>query len=186
MALSGVSRTPVREALRRLQSEGLLDRRPHQASVVTSWSREDAEEIFELRTLLECHATRLASARITSAELARMREIALAQRREVRRGRAGLDRIAQLNNEFHRVLYEASGNRRLQAMLVNLIEPTLVIRTFQYYSREALERSVQQHLDLVDMLEARDAEGAEAVMRTHVLAARHEYRQAAPEGAGGE
>jgi DNA-binding GntR family transcriptional regulator len=59
---------------------------------------------------------------------------------------------------------------------VALIEPTLVIRTFQHYSDEALRRSARQHLEIVELLESADGEGAEAVMRSHVLAARHEFR----------
>jgi DNA-binding GntR family transcriptional regulator len=99
-----------------------------------------------------------------------------AQLDEVRRKTPDLDRIAELNNEFHQELYAAAGNRRLNRILISLIEPTLVIRTFQHYSDEALRRSARQHLEIVQLLESADAEGAEAVMRNHVLAARHEFR----------
>ncbi len=174
--LSGVSRTPVREALRRLQSQGLVEMEPNLGAVVANWSSEDAEEIFELRAMLECFATRLAGARITLEHLERMRELAMAQLDEVKRKRPDLDRIAELNNEFHQELYAAAGNRRLNRILISLIEPTLVIRTFQHYSDEALRRSARQHLEIVELLESADAEGAEAVMRSHVLAARHEFR----------
>jgi DNA-binding GntR family transcriptional regulator len=174
--LSGVSRTPVREALRRLQTQGLVEVQPNLGAVVASWSSEDTEEIFELRALLECFATRLAGERITAEHLERMRELAQNQLAETQCNAPDLDRIAALNNQFHQELYAAAGNRRLNRILVSLIEPTLVIRTFQHYSAGALLRSARQHLEVVEMFETGDIEGAEAVMRLHVLAARHEYR----------
>lgn len=175
--LSGVSRTPVREALRRLQMNGLVEVQPNLGAVVPSWSKEDAEEIFELRAVLECCAARLASERATPVQLDTMRRAASAQLEESRRKSPDLDKIAELNSAFHFELYAASGNSRLNDVLVSLIEPTLVIRTFQYYSHDALVRSAHQHLEILDMLQARDADAAEAVMRTHVLAARHEFRR---------
>ncbi len=175
--LSGVSRTPVREALRRLQMNGLVEVQPNLGAVVQSWSKEDAEEIFELRSVLECFATRLASESASTTQLDAMRSVALAQLEETQRDGPDLDKIAELNSAFHFELYAASGNRRLNDVLVSLIEPTLVIRTFQYYSHDALVRSAHQHLEILDMLQARDADAAEAVMRTHVLAARHEFRR---------
>lgn len=175
--LSGVSRTPVREALRRLQMNGLVEVQPNLGAVVPSWSKEDAEEIFELRAVLECCAARLASERATPVQLDTMRRAASAQLEESRRKSPDLDKIAELNSAFHFALYAASRNRRLHDVLVSLIEPTLVIRTFQYYSHDALVRSAHQHLEILDMLQTRDADAAEAVMRTHVLAARHEFRR---------
>lgn len=175
--LSGVSRTPVREALRRLQMNGLVEVQPNLGAVVPSWSKEDAEEIFELRAVLECCAARLASERATPVQLDTMRRAASAQLEESRRKSPDLDKIAELNSAFHFELYAASGNSRLNDVLVSLIEPTLVIRTFQYYSHDALVCSAHQHLEILDMLQARDADAAEAVMRTHVLAARHEFRR---------
>ena len=175
--LSGVSRTPVREALRRLQMHGLVEVQPNLGAVVPSWSKEDAEEIFELRAVLECCAARLASERASAAQLDTMRNVATAQLEETLCKNPDLDKIAELNSAFHFELYAASGNRRLHDVLVSLIEPTLVLRTFQYYAPEALVRSSQQHLEILDMLESQDADAAEAVMRTHVLAARHEFRR---------
>jgi DNA-binding GntR family transcriptional regulator len=174
--LAGVSRTPVRDALRRLQTQGLVEMQPNLGAVVASWSSEDAEEIFELRAMLECFATRLACQRITADHLKRMRELAGMQLDETLCKKPNLDRIAKLNNQYHQELYAAAGNRRLNEILISLIEPTLVTRTFQHYSADALLRSARQHLEIVEMLESGDADGAEAVMRTHVLGARHEYR----------
>jgi DNA-binding GntR family transcriptional regulator len=159
-----------------LQTEGLVEVEPNLGAVVASWSSEDTEEIFELRAMLECFATRLAGERITSEHLARMRDLAVSQLEETQSKTPDLDRIAGLNNQYHQELYAAAGNRRLNRILISLIEPTLVIKTFQHYSDDALLRSASQHLEIVDMLDTGDAEGAEALMRIHVLAARHEFR----------
>jgi DNA-binding GntR family transcriptional regulator len=173
----GVSRTPVREALRRLQSEGVVTAEPNHGVVVTAFSKEEADQIFELRALLESYCARLAADRISRAELKHVRKLAEQQLAEASKRRRNLDRISALNAEFHATLFRASGNRRLATILVSLIEPTLVLRTFHYYSSDALLRSAHQHLELVDLLEAHDVDGAEALMKNHVLAARHEYRR---------
>ena len=77
---AGVSRTPVREALRRLHAEGIVDFRPNQGAIVTAWSADDAEEIFELRAILESHGARRAAQRATSAQVAALRDLAERQR----------------------------------------------------------------------------------------------------------
>ncbi len=79
---AGVSRTPVREALRRLEAEGLLRFVPHQGAFVTSWSDQDAEDIFELRAMLEGYGARLAAAKATNEDARQLRSLAEAQSQE--------------------------------------------------------------------------------------------------------
>jgi DNA-binding GntR family transcriptional regulator len=172
--LIGVSRTPVREALRRLAAEGLVDFRPHQGAFVQSWSLEDLRKIFDLRAILESTAAAAAAPRISAAELDRLRELAMEMvRLAERRGAAFLDNVGERNREFHAIIMGAADNERLRASLVQTIEVPIVHRTFRRYQPEDLRRSLNHHRELVDAFAARDGEWAAAVMRAHVLAAKH-------------
>lgn len=174
---AGVSRTPVREALRRLQSEGLLRFVPNQGAVVTRWSDADAEDIFELRALLESYGVRRAARRATDEQLAALRRLASEQLRASRgRGDDRLERIAALNSRFHQLLQDCAGSARLKTTVATLIEAPLVLQTLHDYSEEDLQRSAGHHLEIVQALEARDEEWAASVMQSHVLAARRVFR----------
>ena len=172
-ATSGVSRTPVREALRRLQSEGLVDFTPNFGAVVTVWTEADSDEVFELRAMLEAYGTRRAARHATDEQLAGLRRLAEAQFRESTERRPGyLDRIGEINSRFHHALQEAASSPRLKRALSSLIEAPLVMKTFHMYTPDALMRSAQHHLELCSALESRDGEWAAAVMSSHIHAAR--------------
>jgi DNA-binding GntR family transcriptional regulator len=172
-ATSGVSRTPVREALRRLQAEGLVDFTPNFGAVVTVWTEADSDEVFELRAMLEAYGARRASRHASDEQLARLRELAEAQYRESIERRPGyLDRISEINNRFHHALQEAAASPRLTRVLSSLIEAPLVRKTFHVYTPEDLTRSAQHHLELCRALELRDADWASSVMSSHIHAAR--------------
>jgi DNA-binding GntR family transcriptional regulator len=172
-AAAGVSRTPAREALRRLQAEGLLTFTPNQGAVVTSWSADDIDEIFELRVVLESQGAYRAASRATSKQMSRLKELALAYEIEVHTAAPGyLERIATLNSDFHRELYNAAGSPRLNRALAALLETALVHRTFWSYSPEDLRRSAAHHTELAQAVEAHDPEWAGSVMRAHILAAK--------------
>jgi DNA-binding GntR family transcriptional regulator len=170
---AGVSRTPVREALRRLHAEGLVDFTPNLGAVVTSWTPADADEIFDLRAMLEAYGTRRAASFATAAQLAELRELAEQQHRESAERREGhLERIGELNNRFHHRLQDAAASPRLARALASLIEAPLMMKTFNRYTAEDLLRSAAHHLELVTALEARDGDWAAAVMQSHIHAAR--------------
>lgn len=166
----GVSRTPVREALRRLDADGLVEFNANRGAQVASWSEHDIEEIFGLRAVLEGYGARLAATRITPEELAAARQDCAQMDQAA--SRTDLDAVAALNQRFHQRVLAASGNSRLVDSLAKLVELPLVHRTFRRYDVEALARSLAHHHELLAALEARDATWAESVMRSHVLAAR--------------
>jgi DNA-binding GntR family transcriptional regulator len=172
-AAAGVSRTPVREALRRLQSEGLVDFTPNFGAVVTAWTEADSDEVFELRAMLEAYGARRAARHASEEQLAALRQLAEAQVRESLERKPGyLDRISEINNRFHHGIQEAAASPRLARALSSLIEAPLVMKTFHIYTPDDLVRSAQHHLELCSALESRDAEWAASVMRSHVHAAR--------------
>jgi DNA-binding GntR family transcriptional regulator len=175
-ALIGVSRTPVREALRHLLAEGMAERPEGGAAImVTEFSLSDLEDMFRLRVMLESHAVALAAQRITADQLACLREMVDDMDRMVAshtKPAAYLDR----NSVFHRTILEASGSRRLALLMPHVVELPIVARTFHAYDQAALERSNAHHAELTRALAARDAEWAGAVMRSHIMNAWHSWR----------
>lgn len=173
--VSGVSRTPVREALRRLAAEGFVEFVPHQGAFVPTWTEADHHEIFDLRAVLESFGARLAAGRITPGELDELSVLADQMEAAVESDRPDrLDDVASLNNRFHSAVLTASGNRRLRLLAQSTVAVPLVLRTFQQYSPQRLRRSLSHHREIVEALAAHDGAWAEAVMRTHILSARWE------------
>jgi DNA-binding GntR family transcriptional regulator len=172
-AAAGVSRTPAREALRRLHAEGLVIFTPNVGAVIAQWTQADADEIFDLRALLESYAAAQAARLITAESLDQMRRSAEAQLLEARERSDGyLERISVLNSQFHRLLLSAANSPRLEQALMALLEAPLIMKTFRRYSVDSLERSALHHLELVQAFEARDPDWAASVMRSHILAAK--------------
>lgn len=171
---SGVSRTPVREALRRLQSEGFVRVAANQGAVVVDWSESETNDVFELRALLEPYGAARAAQRISREDLDELRRLAKAQFEECeRRGPGYMERVGSLNSRFHRGLLKSAGSPRLSMLMPMLIEAPLVMRTFAKYEPPELLRSAAHHLEIVSALEARDSEWAASIMRSHIHAAQH-------------
>jgi len=170
----GISRTPIREAVRLLMSDGFLLFTPNVGTFVRSWSPAEIAEIFDLRIVLESEITRLAGLNITQGDIDRLRQI---QDRLETYGTDSslerLDHINRLNREFHRVIAEASRNKRLVNMLTNSIEVPIVQQTFRRYTPEQMTRSLQHHRELIAAFSARDPDWAHDVMKCHIRAARH-------------
>lgn len=162
----GVSRTPVREAVRQLQSEMLLATVPRFGLTVPVTTMTDLEEIFEVRWLVEGYAARLAAKRITKGELL---ALASASDRIAEAAAAG-DRAAVVrgNIQFHRQVLDAAHNRRLL-----LVSRSLMDALELAIGRLRLTRvggMVTEHGRIVDALQSGDADAAEAAAREHVLA----------------
>ncbi len=174
----GVSRTPVREALRRLSAEGLVVFVQNQGVRVASWGTDDVVQTYEIRALLESKAAELAATELSLGDLARLRELDQEMRRQWRlSGKDAIDRIAELNGEFHRTIVAAAGNDKLERTLAGLVEMPLVLRTFNRYADEDVQRSMNHHSELIAAFGKRDGEWAAAVMKSHVIAARHVIRE---------
>jgi DNA-binding GntR family transcriptional regulator len=172
----GVSRTPVREALRRLHSEGLVDFVANRGAYVLNWDKSDVDEVFGLRMVLESFAAELAADRRLPEQLAELRDLADRMSAAAReRPERYLELIAEWNTRFHKLIHIASGIKRLSTILTSVIEIPLMLRTFNRYSDEDLERSMAHHRELVAALEARDSGWASSVMRSHIVAAHHVF-----------
>lgn len=163
-----VSRTPVREALRRLASEGTVEITPNRGATLVNFSQEDIADIWSLRGLLEPHAARLAAERATPEHLERLNALYEEMQRMLEAG--DLDAITDLNNAFHAEIVEAGGSRVLRDALALVQQKVLVRRTFGHYTPEQLVRSQQHHRDLVDAIARGNPVWAESIMRAHIEA----------------
>lgn len=171
-ALLGVSRTPVREALRRMQAEGLVVLHANRGAFVASWTRDDVDEVFDLRIVLEAHASEHAARRISDAAIEQLRELARRMEAAVAsKSPSRLDALSGLNEEFHRIILAECGQQRLAQMLNSLVEMPMVRRTFGTYDSDELQRSMFHHRELIAAFAARDSVWASAVMRSHLCAA---------------
>jgi DNA-binding GntR family transcriptional regulator len=172
----GLSRTPVREALRRLGSEGLIEVLPNRGARVRTWTAQDLEETYELRAVLEGLAVRRAATRIDPVALDEMDRLAAAMMTVDptlgHRPAGDFTELAALNARFHELIVIAAGSAQLASTLQGLVQLPLVMRTYRRYTPAALARSHSHHREIVDALRARDGVWAESVMRSHVLAAR--------------
>lgn len=178
--ICGVSRTPVREALRRLETELYLIRSDSQRIFVADWNSDDLAEMFTLRAMLEAHAAGRAATRIDGAALDQLRA---ANDRIAAAAAADTPDVATFLSEnrcFHDIVIAAAGSPRLAAMLAAIVEQPVVRRTAARYSRTELARSIHEHGELIQAFATRDADWARAVMTGHIRRAFHAFSAAEP------
>lgn len=168
-----VSRTPVREALRRLLSDGLIETVPNQGSRVRRWDPTQLFELFTVRALLEANSAGLAAARVTDDQVAAMTTLCKQMESAARPGpRQDLDRVATLDQEFHQMIHVASGNSLLPNLIRERVQIPAVIRAALDHAPKRLIQSMRQHQEILGALRTGDVAWAEAAMRSHVLSAR--------------
>jgi DNA-binding GntR family transcriptional regulator len=169
----GCSRTPVREAIRQLEAEGLIEFSPHRGARVTSWTDEDISQIFHMRLLLEGRASRLAAERIEDYHIEKLEVLATEMERICKSSQKDrFTQLTELNNAFHGLIHEASLETMLVSTLRGIVQVAMVKNTFSLYSKEQLQRSMNHHRELIAALEHKDPEWAEAVMHCHIRSAR--------------
>lgn len=167
-----ISRTPVREALRVLQTEGLVESAPYQGSTVRAYAIDDLDDMYQLRALLEGYAARRAAQRIDEAGLDSLRSSC---ERLVALGDATDQNVALIVEEnlfFHTGILEAAGSQRLADMVRKVIELPLVYKSYHWYSPHQKRLSEHAHEQLVQVLASGDADRAELTMRAHVYEGR--------------
>jgi DNA-binding GntR family transcriptional regulator len=178
----GVSRTPVREALRKLQAGGLVELRPNRGAFVRGISPREIRDAYEVRATLEGLAAELAAVRMRHDQLERLREAqeqfreALARTTESRRSGAGEAGESETllwghaNDQFHQAIQEAAGNDVLVATLAHLHRsfPRDLSRIVVGESTKLLEENVAEHERILEAIERGDAASARELMLSHV------------------
>jgi DNA-binding GntR family transcriptional regulator len=165
----GVSRTPVREALARLASEGLVEIVPNRGARVSSWTVGELEEVFDLRAALEPRLTALAVPHAGPADVDALDVLA---HRMVEVAAHDLDALVPLNREFHGRLVALAGHPAMAGALAGAIHAPIVLRNFHAYDDASLGRSLAHHVEIVAAVRAGDPVWAQAVMTAHIHNAR--------------
>ena len=159
-----VSRTPVREALRRLQSEGRLKSEPQRGVVVAELDRHEVTELYTLRQNLEGFAARLAAQHATEAEIETMAYI-LERTRSLG---SDLRQLNQINWELHHAIYDAAHNRFLTQAFAALSDSLALLRGAIYIPSDRPAKLYEEHRHIVEAIRDRDPEAADAAAQAHV------------------
>jgi len=162
----GVSRTPIREALRKLELEGFIVMVPRKGAYVSDLSFKDIADVFEIRAALEGLAAGLAAERITEEELERMERLLVEKQEAITQDDIG--KLVEVDTKFHELMYQASRNVRLGSIISNLREQIQRFRltSLSYPGRNKL--SLEEHKKIVEAIQARDYQLARQLATEHI------------------
>jgi DNA-binding GntR family transcriptional regulator len=164
----GVSRTPVREALARLEHEGLVRIMPRRGVYIVRKSKAEIIEMIKIWAALESMAARLSCEQATDKEIASLRAL-FSHFEDTDEVRFHLNEYSVANLRFHQRIIELSHSPLLTSMAEGLLAHVRAIRTRSLGEEDRAERSIVDHMQIIEALEARDAELAERLVRTHAL-----------------
>ncbi|HOP74477.1 MAG TPA: GntR family transcriptional regulator [Bacillota bacterium] len=162
----GVSRTPVREAIRKLELEGLVEMIPRKGAYVAGLSLRDIADVFEIRRALEGLAAELAADRITDEELERLERYLVIISEQIEAG--NLEEVVQTDTDFHTLLYQASRNNRLSQIINNLREQIQRFRTTSLSYPGRMKAALEEHRKIVEAISSRDGEQARRIAQEHI------------------
>ena len=162
----GVSRAPIREAIKELERLGLAVKPPRRGAQVLAVTPRDVKEIYEIKTMLEGLAARLAAERITTRELAELKTIYQQMCRFGERGDRA--RYLEASRRFHQAFIEASGNSRLAEIYEAMSRQIWWLGSMILSQSDRHRTSVQEHGEILEALAARDAKRAQTVTEDHV------------------
>lgn len=166
----GISRTPLREALKVLASEGLVELRPRRGCYVTEISRQDLDDIFPLMAMLEGRCAAEAVKRSKPADIAALKIIHEQLESAASDGR--INAFFEANQEFHKKIQELSGNRWLLSVIQDLRKVLKLSRMHSLSLEGRLQQSLDEHRLILAALQAGDAGRAEKLMHDHLLSGR--------------
>ena len=163
----GISRTPVREAIHKLEREGLIERQPRGGFTVLGLERDDIEETFGIRSVLEGYAARLAAVKHAAQELEDLENKIDEFQNALDRKKMNL--LPAINTEFHDLLYRLSKSPKLINIINGLRDQIYRYRQMILKERKFASTSNLDHKKMLQYIRKRDAEGAERLVRNHIL-----------------
>nr|MBL8410239.1 GntR family transcriptional regulator [Dechloromonas sp.] len=179
----GISRTPLREALKVLASEGLVELKPRRGCYVTEISRQDLDDIFPLMALLEGRCAVDAVNRAKPADIKELKAIHEKLEAAARDGR--IDAFFEANQAFHRRIQEMANNRWLLSVIQDLRKVLKLSRLHSLSLEGRLQQSLEEHRTIMAAFEAQDAAKAEKTMHDHLLSGREALARMLENGKGG-
>jgi DNA-binding GntR family transcriptional regulator len=167
-----LSRTPIREALRRLSESGLVEIQPNRGARVVGWSQTQMAETYEIRAILESHAAQLAAKSISDSELELLDNLVEDMERVVTSEREeDILELANINQLFHHTVLEASGNKQLIGLVTSVSQVAMLVRDRAQLGIEFRKQTNHQHRDILAALRTGDGAWAKVAMESHILAA---------------
>jgi DNA-binding GntR family transcriptional regulator len=172
LAHFNVSRTVIREVLKMLEGKGLIKIIPYRGAVVVDLTAEEVEQLYFLRTKLEFIAAGLVIEHITQQEIQYLRK----RRMELEKHqRERTEQMIEKDNEFHRVLFRASGNGYLNEMIDYLGRKAHIVKFNAWSLPDRIEQSILEHRAIIEALEQRDRDALEKLVVDHLLISKESY-----------
>lgn len=166
----GVSRTPVREALRQLELEGLVTIVPNKGAYVTGISQKDIWDIYQMRIYLEGMCARWAAEQITEEQMDELEETILLSEFQARKQNGyNSEQMAGLDGKFHTILYKASGSRMLCHVLTDFHKYVQIARKSSINAKDRAKKSIEEHRAILQAIRDRDADLAEQLAKEHIV-----------------
>lgn len=170
----GISQTPVREALRQLQGEGIITIIPNKGPMVCSLDKKDVFEIYSIRSMLEGLAIRLATHNATEADIESLEQLYNGMKNKLHDEMVPVSYLLDDSFQIHETIMKLSNHSRLIAMYKSIsFQITLVNRILG--SKSSKEKEMEQHWELIEALKRRDPDHAEDVMRRHIYRSYREF-----------
>ena len=169
MAISeelGVSRTPVREAFRQLELEGLLTVIPNKGAYVSGITVKDVEDIYAMRALLEGLCARWATEHITAEQMVQLEEVICLSRFHVMKGHS--EQLTELDNQFHEILYQACQSKMLEQQLRSFHEYVMRVRRWVLADDTRRVICVDEHEQIMEAIREKNADKAEMLANLHM------------------
>ncbi len=159
----GISRTPIREAFRQLESEGYLKVIPRKGAVVSAYTQRDVEEFYAIKSILEGYAAKLACSRLTAKEIDRLQTIN--ERLSELCEQGDIKQFFKIHNDFHDLFIKAADNDKLREMINLLVTRFQRLRLMSLSQPGRMAVSVQEHKKIIAAFRSRDCEAAELLVR---------------------
>ncbi|MEG1505186.1 MAG: GntR family transcriptional regulator [Lachnospiraceae bacterium] len=164
----GVSRTPVREALRQLELEGLVKIIPNKGAYVTGITVKDVKDIYAIRSMLEGLCARWATEHVTAEQITQMEEIIMLSEFRMKKAQES-EQMAELDGRFHDILYEASNSRILEHVLSDFHRYVHLARRTSIGAENRAEKSIEEHKAILGAMKQKNPEQAEKLANAHIL-----------------
>lgn len=166
----GVSRTPVREALRQLELEGLVEIIPNKGAYVTGITPKDVMDIYKIRSKLEGLCARWATENITSEQIEELEEILFLSEFHSRKTTQGnTQHVSELDGKFHKIMYEASNSRILDHVLTDFHKYVQMARSLSVRKKDRAEKSIAEHRAILEAIKNKDKDLAEKLANEHIM-----------------
>lgn len=162
-----VSRTPVREAIRQLELEGLVAYIPNKGAIVKGMSSEDIKDIYDIRIKIEGLAAKRAASNMTPAQLKELKEVVEFEEFYTQKG--DVEQILRMDSRFHELIFKASGSRLLNRTLTSFHHYIQRARSLSLMDKDRARKALKEHKAILRAIEKKDREKAESLMAEHIL-----------------